>query len=590
LARLNKVDMIRYFDTRHTSSVFHRFVISGALVCGLAWSLTSAIAATHYIDFANGSDTSDGTGSATPWQHCPGDSRATGTPSSATLAADDTVIFKGGVEYKSTINLNWSGSSGHVITYDGNSGGTFGTGRAILNGENVDSDSRRYGFYCGAARSYLTFKNFEAKLFGGHASVSWTCGNQLPLVRGFGIYLTGDHLTVQDSYFHDMGDWQNQANMDGSYMEGVGVEIYSTYTEGCSNITVSNCEFTKCGRDAVQIQSLKSVTDVLVANCKIHDYVRWGVDLAGGNDPCTLNGITIDGVTFSNLYQYALNTWLGCAGKNPHQDGIIMRLANNPSVSNQTLGTVSSPIIVRNCSFYNDSATATDAGTAEIFLTTFGGRVLIYNNTFINVLSGGLGSIYAQDGVSTASNSTPVDYHIYNNTFYDKRNMVTLSTHNPAYALNLGTIRIKNNIFYKTDNGPNYAIVGLDAYSRPTEMDYNIYVTGRSDGILAAFEPSGSLVYYTLAQLRSAGSEAHGMQVDPQFVDISYGLGASSSRNDLRLKASSPAIDAGAALSSFFGTDMNGSSRTGRWAIGAFNYGTRPKYPRDLRGRLQIGN
>lgn len=91
-------------------------------------------AATYYIDFDGGNNSNSGTSVDQPWKHCPGDANATGTASNTVLAAGDTVIFKGGVHYRSTVVCNWSGTGSSRITYDGNTANTFGTGRAIIDG------------------------------------------------------------------------------------------------------------------------------------------------------------------------------------------------------------------------------------------------------------------------------------------------------------------------------------------------------------------------------------------------------------------------------------------------------------------------
>ncbi len=112
-------------------------LIIGALVFAIRCS-----AASYYVDYSSGADGNSGTSTSSPWQHCPGDPAATGTAGSTPLNPGDTVFFKGGVQYVLTgngnpvyqtgIGLNWSGAAGQPITYDGNSAGTWGTGRAIL--------------------------------------------------------------------------------------------------------------------------------------------------------------------------------------------------------------------------------------------------------------------------------------------------------------------------------------------------------------------------------------------------------------------------------------------------------------------------
>ncbi|MFW6154763.1 MAG: right-handed parallel beta-helix repeat-containing protein [Planctomycetota bacterium] len=101
----------------------------------LALLSSASGAATYYVDFAGGADTAAGTSPATAWQHCPGDADATDVPAATTLAGGDTVIFKGGVHYRGAIRLDdASGAAGNPIVLDGNTAGTFGTGRAVIDG------------------------------------------------------------------------------------------------------------------------------------------------------------------------------------------------------------------------------------------------------------------------------------------------------------------------------------------------------------------------------------------------------------------------------------------------------------------------
>ncbi|PTY02253.1 hypothetical protein DB346_09050 [Verrucomicrobia bacterium LW23] len=96
--------------------------------------LPSLHAADYYVDFEKGNNEKDGLSPATAWKHAPGDTAATGLPAAARLAPGDTVIFKGGVSYFGSLTLNVSGAPEKPITYDGNTAGKFGTGRAILDG------------------------------------------------------------------------------------------------------------------------------------------------------------------------------------------------------------------------------------------------------------------------------------------------------------------------------------------------------------------------------------------------------------------------------------------------------------------------
>ena len=69
----------------------------------------SVSAATFYIDFDGGLDSRAGTSSEQSWQHCPGDTNATGTAASTTPTPGDTIVFKGGVHYRGAIKCKSSG-------------------------------------------------------------------------------------------------------------------------------------------------------------------------------------------------------------------------------------------------------------------------------------------------------------------------------------------------------------------------------------------------------------------------------------------------------------------------------------------------
>ena len=111
-------------------------LLSGVLPGGVAVGGFGGLAgaAEYYVDYEGGSNAADGRSPGTALKHCPGDASATGVAAATVLAAGDTVIFKGGVRYRSTVLCKWSGAAGSPIVYDGNTAGTFGIGRGIIDG------------------------------------------------------------------------------------------------------------------------------------------------------------------------------------------------------------------------------------------------------------------------------------------------------------------------------------------------------------------------------------------------------------------------------------------------------------------------
>ncbi len=106
------------------------------LAFALLLVLTSAsMGRTIYVDFDNGSDDRDGSSPELAIKHAPGDKAgAAGKASAIKLQPGDTVLFKGGVFYRGSIDVNASGKPGEPITYDGNTAGTYGKGKAIIDG------------------------------------------------------------------------------------------------------------------------------------------------------------------------------------------------------------------------------------------------------------------------------------------------------------------------------------------------------------------------------------------------------------------------------------------------------------------------
>jgi len=101
-------------------------------------------AATYYIDFEKGDNSADGLSAASAWKHAPGDSAATGKPAEAVLQGGDVVLFKGGVTYLGSLNLSQSGTPEARILYDGNSGGKFGRGAAVIDGGRIIDNWQRF--------------------------------------------------------------------------------------------------------------------------------------------------------------------------------------------------------------------------------------------------------------------------------------------------------------------------------------------------------------------------------------------------------------------------------------------------------------
>lgn len=113
---------------------------AGWLLALLPVALSPAQAATWYVDYTAGSDAGSGLTAASAFRHCPGDPAATAAAASAVLSPGDRVLFRGGVVYRGSVEVPASGSPGNPVVFDGNSGGVFGSGPAVIDGSEVLAD------------------------------------------------------------------------------------------------------------------------------------------------------------------------------------------------------------------------------------------------------------------------------------------------------------------------------------------------------------------------------------------------------------------------------------------------------------------
>ncbi|OHA18912.1 MAG: hypothetical protein A2836_00800 [Candidatus Taylorbacteria bacterium RIFCSPHIGHO2_01_FULL_45_63] len=544
----------------------------------LASNQTARAAVTYYVDYVGGSDSNIGTSPSTPWKHAPGDTRATGAAGSKALLAGDTVIFKGGVKYfvavGSQINLNWNGTSASRITYDGNSAGTWGTGRAIF----TDNYANHNGvitsvFYGSGNRTGLTFKNLEFSALGGASTLPPDNGS--PVIRNAAIAIringSANSVLVDNSVFREIGYWFSKKPMNAEAISGVGVAVL-----GANGLTVTNSDFSRVNI-GLEMAADSSITNLTIANNAFHDSMRWPVDLYPFSSGTTIDQVNIHHNKFYDHYQFEEGFWTGY-GESPHNDSIFLRI-DTPC----NWGTVN---IYAN-EFWSNQNTGV-GGTASIYITG-GPSANIYNNTFRGTMQ--TRTIYVNGGTP---GPLPQVVRIQNNSFIENYQWAIELARDTAL---LGTIDIRNNIFYDTRTGSgNNEIFRISdsSIANSLTVDYNIYQSFNTNGswFFWAGRASGGL-----STMQSFGLEAHGMKVDPQWVNSTYGVGSQANLNDLHLKSTSPAINAGANLSSFCSSlpglcsDKDGTARpgTGAWDIGAYEDGSSGGTTQPPSGGTQTG-
>ncbi len=538
----------------------------------------NAFGTSYYVDYSSGTDGNSGTSTSSPWQHCPGDPSATGNATATVLNPGDTVYFKGGVTYVLTapyngyfsgtagIGLNWSGAAGQPITYDGNSAGTWGTGRAILT-DNY-STNQMVAFLTGSGVSNVNFTSLEIGPIGGSAALPADPGYAVPNSPGWGIVIDGSaqNITLANCYFHQLGYWFNQKPMSDADIDGTGFQAINPV-----NVTVTNCEFTQMSIGC-EIVGGTIISNVTIAGCNFHNYLRWCIDLAPTANGTRIDAISIHDSQLHDYDEYDAGLWAGY-GSCPHTDGIFDR------------GDSYSGVYGTNINIYDNFFFSTEygqGGTAAIYLegAASAPNANIYNNVFSHPDKSRVIYIYG----APASGGNQV-VRIYNNTFLESY----------LLALNVGGITdtnmlldLKNNIYYDTYRG---------SYGNPA-----VYITDATppmprwtmdDDDFETFNLAGALVQWfnvniwTLGGLQAdLGWELHGQFADPDFVSIATQTNGWQSDNftgadvvDVHLQSSSPCIGAGVNLSSLnlpgLNADKDGNPRpSGMWDLGAYEYNT----------------
>ncbi len=513
------------------------------------------------------------------------------------------------------IGLNWGGAAGQPITYDGNSAGTWGTGRAIF----TDNYTSNYiaAFYAPGAASYLVFNNLEIGPIGGSATLPPDPGTGVPSKNGYGIFIGGTYqnITAENCYFHNLGYAYNTIPMDNnslsqsdSRLSSAGIELY----QGGTGFVVSNCEFTSM-HTGIDLVWQQNTSNVVIEASYFHDFIVWGLDVAGvsGN----LDYLTINGNTFSGLgWAYSPPNWKGynyipaicntCFAGSPHQDPIFFRTSN----TGVTCGTHNN--------IYNNVFQTThpnEVYTADIYLE-YAPSANVYNNLFDvpnagvstsgqNIYTNVTGIITTNAWYGGGAPAVQISYElnqpgtirILNNTM-----VVNLTSSAQTAALLWGAcsclptpytwpanafLQVENNLGYSwTANGYSQGtllVLGVvtNAYPVPQwTVDYNGWHDDGNGPYFWWNNQPGFNVNGALAAEQSVGFDAHGITSDPQFVSLAFGSSTNSYLNNYHLQSGSPPIGAGVNLSSLnlpgLNADINGVPRpaTSNWDIGAYQH------------------
>ncbi len=460
---------------------------------------------TYYVDFAAGSDAADGKSQGAAWKHAPGDAAATGNAAAAKLAPGDVVLLKGGVEYDGTIVVKASGSASKPIVLEGGAQQGWGSGSAIVDGQ----DTRSLGIGVQGA-SYVVVEGLEVRHF------DKTKGSTAVSVDG------GDHDEVVGNVIHDVYYAKNPGGTSWEAQRGTGISVNNSPQ---TNVYANHVR--DCGNAGISISADgASVTGGTTA-CNEITNMNWGIVAAlGDSKPGThLAGLTISHNTIHDFDQYYVcSAW--------HRDGIFV--FSRPDDASLTIDDVE---IADN---YFEDNTSAFGSTAWIYLE-FECRNFKIHHNILNQSRSYYAIRILGDGFQVAGNHLIADNVIANANGQGSAGI---------HIQESSGAQIQGNIFYDDDVG--YMIT-------PDSMqgaagDYNLFFrTGQGDAVAildsgpAESPGGGAAKKLNLAGMQAQGFEKHGLYGDPMWSAPFASINTDPS--GFKPKAASPAVDHGVDLS-----------------------------------------
>jgi hypothetical protein len=463
--------------------------------------------ATYYVDFSAGSDSASGRSQGTPFKHAPGDSNATGTAKATTLVPGDVVLLKGGVAYEGTITVTASGTAQAPIVLEGGPQQQWGTGMAIVDGQNT----RSLGIGVQGA-SHVIVEGFEVRNFDKSQSST-------------GIDVNGgSDDAVAGNRLHDIYYATNPSPGSTTWEQQRGTGISVTNSPGTA---VSANLVRDCGNAGISISAdAASVTGGSV-ECNEVTNMNWGIVAALGD---SVAGTHLAGIVVAHNYIHDFDQYEVCGAW--HRDGLFVFARPD----DQTL-TIDDVEIADN--YFEDTLSKDFGSTAWIYLEFVCRNFNIHHNV-LNASRSYYGIRILGDGFQVQGNHV-----IANNVIANSNGNGSAGMH----VMQSSGVQITNNVFYDDDVGYMVATDSMQNFAG----DYNLFfrtTSGTNVAYLnagpAASPGSGGALELGLSGMQGKGFETHGLYGDPLWSTPFDAI--TSDASGFRPKMGSPAIDHGKAL------------------------------------------
>lgn len=494
--------------------------------------------ADYYVDYQAGSDSNNGKSTNAPFKHAPGDPSATGIAASTVLQPGDIVKFKGGVVYPRQIYVTRSGSQGNNIVYDGNTDGSWGSGRAVMDLGHMYNQA-----FVSGSSDYITVQGFDIM----RAKDPATGGNG-GIIR---LENANHDWVIRKNVFSRTQNWNFTCGINGGsgFLDSQAI-FTTTSGGGAYNIIIEENEFFALGRTIIGIRSG-------------HDFIIRNNDFGGINRgeqtgwfsvalrlEVTPRNILIQGNNFHDGWQYGgdeSSTELCHANDYIHTYNTASGVPDGgPGPDNVT---------VENNIFMIDKQFNYDHGTAYMSISRNSHNFNIRNNLFVNMPGNAI--IVVAD---YASNISITNNHLIMREHTRDGWLLVLDIYSNA----LEYIRVRNNIIW-SDMSNEYMMYVRDTVHE-RDIDYNVYYHAK--GMAKPFVGGGST--RTFNEWQALGYDLHGSYGDPKFVYMPADP-AQSSLGNYQLQANSPAVDSGIVIAGY-SDSLNGVPRPqgSAWDIGAY--------------------
>jgi hypothetical protein len=455
----------------------------------------------------------------------------------ADVAVPGSTVFVRGGTYAQRVDVDVSGAPERPITFQPAPGE-----HVVLDGSSLDVPDEQSAMIQIDSQRYVSIRGFDVT---GYRSAE---SGHVPI----GILVTGasDHVRLEGNVVHDMGTTFEGRN--GGDAHGIGV-FGSVVDHPIDDVQIVGNELmnlTLGSSEALVVNG--NVTNFLIESNRVHDTNNIGIDAIGfegtASDPTVdqaRDGI-IRGNEVWNVDSYGNPAY----GRSRSADGIYVDGGRDLVIEANVVHDVNIGIEI-----------ASEHGGRSARSVTARNNV-VYDATAIGIAIGG----YDRRRGSTD------DCVIVNNTIVNTDGVELL------VQFDTSGNTIENNIIVA---GPQHDFVE-NAYAENVDnvLDHNLYFS--MDGSSSGTWSWKGRRYVDLTDWAAAsGNDRHSTFADPEFTDAAGG--------DFSLSADSPAVDAGAFLSSSGSADLAGVPRAqaGGIDIGAYEVAAPPPSPTpSLAGQL----